>query len=455
MFAPHVQTNLQPKVQPFCRARDAVKYLLKKNGRYFYHRRVPGEVQEYDPRPYVRIALRTDSEKDAVRRIVAQNDKLEAYWQSLIDTAQRHSDVLYQNLVKRAKLFGFSYLPAPKVATVPLEDIIERVRHVTVHDNNQYHAEAVLGAHAAPKITLSVALTKFWLLARDKTVHKSPNQLRKWKTPRKRAIDNLIGCIGDKDITKITRDDMLKFRDEWIDRIETDKLVKNSANKNFSQIKVIIDTVNKNLKLGINVSHIFGELSLGEDDRGTRPPFETDWLLEKLLLKENFRDIDAQAMWALFAFAETGAGLAEQTSLMPEDIRLDTDIPHIDIKRRAGKSSKTAFRPRQIPLVGFALDAFKACPQGFTDYIDNPDYLANILGGHLREKGLFPSEEHTLYSLRHSFQDRLIDADVPERVQAELMGHSVRVALGRERYGKGPTLAKKLEWMQKIQLKPA
>src|SRR5882724_9954500 len=73
----------------------------------------------------------------------------------------------------------------------------------------------------------------------------------------------------------------------------------------------------------------------------------------------------------------------------------------------AGKSSKTAFRPRQIPLVGLALDAFKACPNGFTDYIDKPDYLAIILGGHIRGKGLFPSDEHTLYSLRHSFQDRL------------------------------------------------
>ena len=361
--------------------------------------------------------------------------------------------MLYQNAVNRARLFGFSYLPASQIAAAPIEDIVERVQHVTACDNNPHHAEAVLGGQPAPKIKLSVALAKFWGLARDKTVHKSPDQLRKWKTPRKRAVDNLINCIGDKDITKITRDDMLKFRDEWIDRIEAEKLVKNSANKNFNQIKVIIDTLNTNLKLGIGVSDVFGNLSLGEDDRGTRPPFETEWLLDKLLIEVNFRDLEPQAMWCLFAFAETGAGLAEQTSLLPEDIRLDTDIPHIDIKRRAGKSSKTAFRPRQIPLVGFALDAFKACPQGFTDYIDNPDYLGTILGGHLRNNGLFQTEEHTLYSLRHSFQDRLIDADVPERVQAELMGHSIRAALGREPYGKGPTLAKKLEWMEKIRLK--
>jgi len=39
--------------------------------------------------------------------------------------------------------------------------------------------------------------------------------------------------------------------------------------------------------------------------------------------------------------------------------------------------------------------------------------------------------------------------DAPDRVQADLMGHK----FNREKYGKGSTLEKKLEWMQKIQLK--
>ena len=38
---------------------------------------------------------------------------------------------------------------------------------------------------------------------------------------------------------------------------------------------------------------------------------------------------------------------------------------------------------------------------------------------------------------------------VPDRVQADLMGHK----FNREKYGKGSTLEKKLEWMQKIQIK--
>lgn len=89
-------------------------------------------------------------------------------------------------------------------------------------------------------------------------------------------------------------------------------------------------------------------------------------------------------------------------------------------------------------------------PNGFPDYIDKPDQLSNIIVGYLRENELYPSKEHTLYSLRHIFQDRLTDVDPPECLQAELMGHK----FNRQKYGKGPTLAKKLEWMNKVRLKP-
>lgn len=66
----------------------------------------------------------------------------------------------------------------------------------------------------------------------------------------------------------------------------------------------------------------------------------------------------------------------------------------------------------------------------------------------MREHDVFPSQEHSLYSLRHSFQDRLILAEAPERIQADLMGH----AISRPRYGDGAGLAQKAEWMEKISI---
>lgn len=101
-------------------------------------------------------------------------------------------------------------------------------------------------------------------------------------------------------------------------------------------------------------------------------------------------------------------------------------------------------------LVGYALDAFKACPHGFTDFVDRPDYLSAVLSKFLRDNKLLPSEKHTVYSLRHSFQDRLLSVNAPDRVQADLMGHK----FNRPAYGEGASLKHKLEWLEKIKIKP-
>lgn len=50
----------------------------------------------------------------------------------------------------------------------------------------------------------------------------------------------------------------------------------------------------------------------------------------------------------------------------------------------------------------------------------------------------FPTSDHTLYSLSHTFKDRLRDVGAPEEVVNELMGH----ASDTPRYGRGHLLEK-------------
>jgi integrase len=64
----------------------------------------------------------------------------------------------------------------------------------------------------------------------------------------------------------------------------------------------------------------------------------------------------------------------------------------------------------------------------------------------LRANGLMESKKHVMYSLRHSFEDRLLRAGVDERVRRDLMGHG----LDRERYGQGGGLSFKAEMVQRI-----
>ncbi len=79
-----------------------------------------------------------------------------------------------------------------------------------------------------------------------------------------------------------------------------------------------------------------------------------------------------------------------------------------------GRRLKTDESLREIPLVGAALAALKANPEGFPRYRDNSSTFSATANKFLLENGLRPTEEHTVYSLRHSFKDRLIAAEAQE-----------------------------------------
>lgn len=422
-----------------------MEYLLNKDGRYYYNRRVPHIFREIDPRTMIRIALKTDSRKEAAKLAMLQNEHVEKYWKLLIEKGQTYSDVKFIDVVKNTRLAAFHSTTElnhhPFVADQKIEGQPDK-RNLRLTKDFQ-HSLSVFN------ITLDDALMRFWDYSKDRVMNKSPNQTRKWRLPRKRAIKNFIKCVGNKSLTEINRDDTLKFRDWWINRIEEESLVTNSANKDIIHVKTIIETVSDNLKLGLDISYLFKKLRLAEDDEKRRLPFESSFITSTLLNPQNLSGLNEQAKWVLYAVAETGAGLSEQLGLLPEDIVLDAEIPYISIVPRLKKPLKTKYRKRIIPLVGYALDAFKACPNGFTNYRDRPDALSSILGKYLSENNLLPSEQHTVYSLRHSFQDRILAAKTPDRIQAELMGHKFH----RPSYGDGSTLKHKFDCMKKVQLK--
>jgi len=424
-----------------------VQHVLFRSNTYYFNRRTPRSIREYDSRKLIRFSLKTDSKKHAHKLAALENARLEQYWNGLIETGRKHSDDYYKQVNDRASLLGFSYLTAQQLSVRSLEEILKRIACL---QNNLHEkpVEALLGGISAPTIKLDDALAKFWDLTKDINLSKSEHQVRKWKNPRKLAMSNLISCIGNKAVQELTREDMLKFRDWWISRIQTENLTTNVANKNFTYLKVIIVTVSDNFKLNLDARHIFNKLSLNSDYE-PRKPFSTEFIRHVLLNADNLSGMNAEAKSLLHIFAETGAGFSELIGLLPEDIVLDCEIPHIAIIPRTKRRLKTKYRKRHIPLTGFALEAFKKFPFGFSHLADKQDGVSSAVGKFLRENNLIPSKLHSVYSLRHSYQDRLLSVNCPDRVQADLMGHK----FPRPSYGEGATLEHKLEWMQKITLK--
>ena len=130
-------------------------------------------------------------------------------------------------------------------------------------------------------------------------------------------------------------------------------------------------------------------------------------------------------------------------------IVLDAPIPYVKILPE-GRRLKTDDSQREIPLVGAALAAMKRRPDGFPRYRDKSSNLSATLNKYLLENGLRPTKDHTVYSLRHSFKDRLVAAEAPDNLIDSLMGHKTY----KPKYGKGPSLELKRKYLQQIAFKP-
>lgn len=426
-----------------------MSFTIRIGNRYYYNRRVPEELRDYDPRTLVRQSLKTDSKAQARRKADIFNEHLEAYWQDLINSRQTHCKTKYRQVVKVARQMGFAYKSMSEVAALPLIELLERV--LVLKDATPIQVDAALGGKdvvAVPQITVQDALEKFWDITADKVMNKTDAQKRKWCNPRTKAVNNFIHVVDNKKLVNITREDIIDFRDWWIIRVQDDDLSPDTANKDFIHLKGVLEAVSEHEKLGLNTEHLFRKVKLESRFQQIREPF-TDEQIKAILESPKLANTHEECRLLLFTMSETGARPSELAGLLPEDIRLKASVPHIAITDRKNRPLKTKHSQREIPLVGYALDWFRAMPNGFEYYRDRVDSLTTAINKFLRDNDLMPSENHSLYSLRHSFQDRILSVDTPDRLQAELMGHRFQ----RPKYGKGGTLEHKLEYLNKVCLK--
>lgn len=242
-----------------------------------------------------------------------------------------------------------------------------------------------------------------------------------------------MAVIGDKAISDITGDDMLDFRAWWLERLETNGLTTNSANKDLIHLGDVLKTVNKMKRLGLVLP--LTDLSFKQGEAKPRPPFTESWIRDKIPAPGKLDGLNKEARCILLAMINTGARPSELAALTNDQIKLDTNVPHISIEP-VGRQLKSANARRVIPLCGVSLEAMRECPEGFPRYRRNPAGLSATINKYLRACGLLETPEHSLYGLRHSFEDRQLAAGVDERIRRDLMGHS----LNRERYGKGASL---------------
>ena len=419
--------------------------IFRRGGVYQLKRRVPRRYSSVDNRETVWISLHTDSETVARNKADRAWQQLTEVWEARLAGESDEADKRYAAVQELARIKGFRYLNIDAVSRLPVEKLVERVEAVPEIEGVPAAADAaaLLGTVEKPKFALEDALELYWSLAREKTLGKSPDQLRRWKNPRIKAVRNFVSIVGNKPIDEITRDDMLDFRQFWLERIELGEVTANTANKDLIHLGDILKTVNSMKRLGIDLP--LGELSFKEGEQRTRPPFSVGWIKNVLLAPSALKGMNAEARGVLMGMINTGYRPSEGAALTPETIRLDADVPHISIQPD-GRQLKSRHARRVIPLTGVSLEAFKAFPEGFPRYRTNSASLSGAVNKFLRQNGLMESPDHSFYSIRHSFEDRMIAAQIDDRIRRDLFGHR----LDRERYGNGASLEHLQSLLQEI-----
>lgn len=223
---------------------------------YYLYRRVPARYASVDQRTYVNISLKTDSHDQASKKATIIWHELEEAWEAKLAGDTDDAELRFAAARELADKRGFRYMPATQVAALPYDELVKRletVRKDTAKNGtaDQKTAAAVLGGADEPAITVSRALEIYWTLTDDKTLKKSEDQLRRWKNPRIKAVKNFVEVVGDKPIAKITADDMLDFRAWWVNRVASQGMTANSANKDLVHLGDVLKTVNKMKRLNL------------------------------------------------------------------------------------------------------------------------------------------------------------------------------------------------------------
>lgn len=449
------------------------RYLRKRGGRWHYYRRVPKRFTAFDDREKVRTSLKTDSLEVARFRRDALEAADDDYWNSMLyledgevaaDAGRRLRETLdrrYRAASSRAIARGFVYAPIEQiVAKDDISELLDRLKVVAPVDKGRpsraedKEAEALLGTVQAPPVTISQAFEIYCNeIAISDLMNKSPKQKKLWMKTKRRGVQYLIDLIGDKPMRDITRDDGLAFFKWWSGRVMpkdgTKGLQPNTANRDLGNVRLLFTSYFKHIGEE-DRPNPFRNLTFKDTHKKTRknatPPFESDWIRERILLPGLFADLNEQAQLIIYALIETGCRPSEIANLKPRQIKLDAEIPHLSIAPTNQMEIKTSSSIREIPLVGVSLEAMKRAPKGFPHYYDRNDLLSQALMSAFRNRDLFPTTKHRIYSFRHSFEKRMIEAGIDTELRKTLMGHADE----RPKYGDGGALTFRRDQLRKI-----
>lgn len=433
-------------------AQQNAKHYYRRGDVYWYRRRTPLDVRDVEPREVVHFSLHTDSEGTARSKAEEITRASDEAWELLrADQAEAARDRL-ERIKRIARSRGFTWRAVEDVAAADLSELLARIEalegsHRPEQPPNPDLKAALLGTAQEPDVSLDDARDRYFEVTKDIQRGKTAEQLRVWKGAYLRAWKSFADAVGDRPLGAVTRAELLDWCDTLWERVEAGEISVETANKQISLTSAMCSALEKRDRLAVPN---FRDLRFSGADSSRREPFSNAWIQDRLLAPGAFAGLNPEARAIFYAMVETGMGVSEAVNRPPEQIILDAEIPHVRVRPTATRQLKTKVRARDIPLVGVSLMAYQAFPQGFQRYWDRETAASAVILKYMRSNGLRETENSTNYGLRHSFEDRMIEAGADERMRSEMMGHSYK----REKYGLGPTLEVKAALLRRMAFTP-
>jgi integrase len=364
------------------------QYLWLKGSIYYFNRRVPKDIQGYYKSSRIVICLKTTRQDTAARSAKSIAQRLEDYWLSL---RLANIDVPALHLLRDR----------------PLE------------------------MSQSSCMTLSEALELYLRL-------KGVNKGKVFRRGAERNIQSVVDVLSDRPLDEYSSSDAAAYRDYLLKR----GLTTNSVKRNFATIRSVINLAIQ--EHGLECRNAFSKVYLPDlDDAKKRKPIPIESIKE---IQRECMSIDDEARWLVALISDTGMRLSEAAGLHVDDIKLDCEIPHIDLKPHSWRGLKTSGSQRQIPLVGASIWAARrvketsiTSPYAFPRYTSAKGTNANSASAAIN-KWLRPRvpEGCVIHSFRHSLRDRLRAVQCPSDMIDQIGGWST-AGVGQS-YGEGYSL---------------
>ena len=374
-------------------------YVFLKGTTYYFNRHVPLDVRPYYKSDRVILCLKTSRKDQAIRAARSIAQRLEDYWLSL------------------------------RLANIDVPAL-----HL-LRDRSQKLSQSSC-------MTLTEALELYLRL-------KGFNKGKVFRRGAERSIQSVVDVLSERPLDEYSSSDAAAYRDYLLKR----GLTTNSVKRNFATIRSVINLAIQ--EHGLECRNAFSKVYLPDlDDAKKRKPIPIENIKE---IQKECMSIDDEARWLVALISDTGMRLSEAAGLHVDDIKLDCEIPHIDLKPHSWRGLKTRGSQRQIPLVGASLWAAKRVkatntnsPYAFPRYTSAKGTNANSASAAIN-KWLKPRvpEGCVIHSFRHSLRDRLRAVQCPSDMIDQIGGWST-AGVGQS-YGEGYDLKRLSERIKQIE----